>query len=249
MKNSLSVAKLSELHRRDNATESIHGRRGGDYIRDVVFSANDGLVTTFAVVAGVAGARLSPSIVVILGLANMFADGLAMALGNYLGTKSRVEFEHKNRQLEEMEVDAVPNHEREEVRAIAERRGIPAPRIAEWVTTITSSKRIWVDEMMVWELGIVPGETASPVKNALATLCAFVVAGFLPLIPYVFRLPGDLFLTSVVLTATALFGVGALRTAVTKRRWTRSGAEMLLVGGVAAAVAYLVGAFIGRLVA
>ena len=77
-----------------NSHEANHGIRGGKYIRDLVFSANDGLVTTFAVVAGVAGAGLAPAVVVILGLANMLADGLAMALGNYLGTKSRADFGH-----------------------------------------------------------------------------------------------------------------------------------------------------------
>jgi VIT1/CCC1 family predicted Fe2+/Mn2+ transporter len=106
----IDVSVLDRLHRRGEATETLHGVKGGEYIRDVVFSANDGLVTTFAVVAGVAGASLAPSVVVILGLANMFADGLAMALGNYLGTKSRADFERANRKLEEMEVAAVPGN-------------------------------------------------------------------------------------------------------------------------------------------
>lgn len=233
MKKDLSINELSEAH-----------SRGGEYIRDVVFSANDGLITTFAVVAGVAGAGLAPAVVVILGLANMFADGLAMALGNYLGTKSRADFERANRKLEEMEVAAVPDRELQEIKDIAVRRHIPAPRIAEWVSIITADKKTWVDEMMVWELGIIPGQQNNPVKNAVATFLSFTAAGFLPLTPYVFGVPGNNFLQSIIITALTLFAVGSLRTFVTKRHWFRSGVEMLLVGGTAAVAAYAVGAWL-----
>lgn len=243
----LTDAELERLHREGSAAERLHRTRSGTYIRDVVYSANDGLVTTFAVVAGVAGAALSSRVVMVLGLANMIADGFSMALGNYLGTKSRVEYERRSRELEEWEVARVPERERDEIREIAGRRGIPAPRVAAWVEAVTADKKPWVDEMLIWELGIIPGETANPTKNGLATFFSFVIAGFLPLVPFVFQTSGNRFLSSALVTASALFGIGALRTLVTNRHWLRSGVEMLAVGGMASMAAYLVGILVGRI--
>lgn len=222
------------------SSEPFHRTIGGAYVRDVVFSANDGLITTFAVVSGVAGASLAPHIVIIMGVANLLADGISMALGNYLGIKSRIDFEHSSRRAEENEVKNIPGKEREEMETIASLRKIPSPRIAEWISIMTSDKRLWVDEMLVWELGILPEETHA-VKTGIATFVAFVIAGFFPLIPYVARMSGNTFLYSIAITAVVLFGVGSLRSLVTKRNWFRSGIEMFLVGGVAASAAYFVG--------
>lgn len=219
--------------------------RGGNYIRDVVFSANDGLVTTFAVAAGAAGAEMGSSVVIVLGLANMLADGLAMALGSYLGTKSRLDFEKNSLKIEEKEIGEIPEKEREEIRTIAVKRGIPEASIPEWEKIITSKKRVWVDEMMVWELGIIPGQKTFPVRHAIATFIAFVAAGFLPLIPYVLNFPGNKFYAAIFTTALALFLVGSSRSWITGKNWLRSGMEMLLIGGTAAAAAYIVGLIIG----
>lgn len=229
-----------------NFEEELHITRGGNYIRDVVFSANDGLVTTFAVAAGVAGAGMGPSVVVILGLANMLADGLAMALGNYLGIKSRVDFEKNSLMIEEKEVGEIPEKEREEIRNIAVKRGIPEDRISEWEEIITSKKRVWVDEMMVWELGIIPGQKSLPIRHATATFIAFIAAGSLPLIPYLFNFSVNKFYAAILITVLALFSVGSARTWTTGKNWFRSGIEMLLIGGTAAAAAYIVGLIIGR---
>ncbi len=219
--------------------------RGGNYIRDVVFSANDGLVTTFAVASGAAGAGLAPSVVIVLGLANMLADGLAMALGSYLGSKSRSDFEKNSLKIEEKEIGEIPEKEKAEVRKIAVKRGIPADKIPQWERIITSKKRVWADEMMVWELGIIPGQKTFPVRHAIATFIAFAVAGFLPLIPYVLNFPGNKFYAAIFTTALALFFVGSSRSGITGKNWLRSGIEMLLIGGSAAAAAYVVGLIIG----
>ena len=219
--------------------------RGGNYIRDVVFSANDGLITTFAVAAGAAGAGLTSSVVIVLGLANMLADGLAMALGSYLGAKSRLDFEKNSLMIEKKEVGEIPEKEREEIRNIAFKRGIPANSIPAWEKIITSNKRVWVDEMMVWELGIIPGQKTFPVSHATATFIAFVAAGSLPLIPYLFNFPGNKFSAAIFTTALALFLVGSVRVRITGKNWLRSGIEMLLIGGTAAAAAYVVGLIIG----
>ncbi|OGD49565.1 hypothetical protein A3B59_03395 [Candidatus Beckwithbacteria bacterium RIFCSPLOWO2_01_FULL_49_47] len=215
-------------------------------MRDVVYGANDGIVTTFAVVAGVAGARLSPAIVLILGFANLLADGLAMAIGNYLGTKSELEYIKRERKMEEWEVDHLPDLEKKEVEAIMAKKGFKGQDLKKAVAIITADKKVWVDCMMVEELGLIAEDDASPVKNGLATFIAFSVAGLFPLLPYVFaRLsPLSPFDLSIIFTALALFTVGSLRTLVTRRHPLRSGIEMLLVGAIAALAAYLVGYFI-----
>ncbi|MBI2310134.1 VIT1/CCC1 transporter family protein [Candidatus Collierbacteria bacterium] len=228
-----------------NSEGELHITRGGNYIKDVVFSANDGLITTFAVAAGAAGAGMGSSVVIILGLANMLADGLAMALGSYLGSKSQADFEKNSLTIEEKEIGEIPEKEREEIRNIAVKRGIPADRISEWEKIITSKKRVWVDEMMVWELGIIPAQKSFPISHAFATFIAFVAAGFLPLIPYVFNFSINKFYAAILATALALFSVGSARSWITGKNWFKSGIEMLLIGGTAAAAAYIVGLIIG----
>ena len=162
------------------------------YLGDLVYGANDGLITTFAVVAGVAGAALSPAIVIVLGVANLVADGFSMAASNYLAIRSR---------------GAV---ERNEGRAESE---------------------------------------PHPVRHALATLLAFVVAGSVPLLTFVLGVaPGARFPVATALTLATLFGAGAARGVVAGERWWVSGAEMLAVGAAAAAVAFVIGRLLAGLV-
>mgnify|MGYP001420213666 CR=1 FL=1 len=164
---------------------------GEQYIRDIVLGANDGIITTFAVVAGVAGARLSPAVVIMLGLANLLADGLSMGASNYLGSASE---------------DAVQRRESDHQR----RRAL---------------------------------------ARSLATLLAFVTAGFIPLLAYVLPIdPAQAFTVATILTGAALFLVGASRSLIIDKPWWIAGAEMFTVGTLAAVTAYLVGWWLRSLV-
>lgn len=238
-----SLALAKKAHHQGAATEMFHSVFGGTYVRDVVYGANDGIITTFAVVAGVAGAKLSTSVILILGFANLLADGLAMALGNYLGTKSEQEYIAGERQLERWEIDHLPQEEAAEIKAIYQRKGFTGQDLDRAVKIITADKNRWVDEMMVGELGLLPQDHRAPYKNGLATFIAFTLAGLFPLLPYLFNLNVKF---SIVATAVSLFVVGSLRTFITKRTWWRSGLEMLFVGALAAVAAYLVGFFIEK---
>ena len=163
------------------------------HIGDLVFGANDGIITTFAVVSGSTGASLSPKIAIVLGFANLLADGFAMGAGNYLGMRSEQEAKR--------------------------------------------SEGLMLNEGRVHAAG-----------HAAAILFAFVIAGSVPLVPFLF-VPGDsLFAASCLATGATLFVVGSLRTVVTRARWLVSGLEMLLIGSVAAAVAYGVGFLLRRFV-
>jgi VIT1/CCC1 family predicted Fe2+/Mn2+ transporter len=160
------------------------------YLRDLVYGANDGIITTFAVVAGVAGAGLEARTVVVLGIANLVADGFSMGASNFLAQRSE--------------------------NAARESEGRPV-------------------------------EEPFPARHGGATFLAFIVAGSVPLLAYIARIPAA-FGVAIALTAVTQFTVGALRALVTPRSWWRAGLEMLTIGGIAAALAYFCGAGIERFV-
>lgn len=242
-----------KAHEKDRIVEDMLHRKGaGAYIRDVVYGALDGIVTTFAVVAGVAGAALSPLVAIVLGFANLFADGFSMAIGNYLGTKSQLDYQRREREREAWESQHFPEAEKEEVRQIYMQKGFRGDDLEQVVKVITSDERAWIDTMMLEELNIV-AEEKSPAKSGLVTFGAFVAAGLVPLLVYLVALAFptfivDKFSSAIVLTVIALFAVGSGRAYVTGKRWWVAGLEMTLVGGLAAAVAYLVGYWLGGLV-
>jgi len=241
------IEAVRQAHKDGSAIEKFHNIGKGSYLRDMVYGANDGIVTTFAVVAGVAGASLDVKIVLILGIANLLADGFAMATGNYLGTRSENQFIAKERAMEEWEVKYVPEEEKKEIENIYRKKGFSGDDLKRVVQVITADKKLWVDEMMVGELGAIPGEEGSPLMNGLATFIAFIIAGALPLAPYIFGLNNS-FTTAIVMTGAALFAVGSARTLLTKQYWLIAGLEMLGVGAIAAGVAYLAGDLLDKLV-
>jgi len=218
------------------------------YLRDFVYGAMDGTVTTFAVVAGVVGAQLSAGIIVVLGLANLLADGFSMAVSNYLGTRAEDALREKMRQVEREHIRRYPAGEREEVRQIFAAKGFTGDDLDRAVKTITSDVDRWVDTMLTDELGV-SLQGPSAVRAAWSTFIAFVVVGALPLLAFVIDvlLPGDAavpapFLVSSILTGFAFFIIGAAKSRFIGHKWWTSGLETLGIGAVAAALAYFVGA-------
>lgn len=225
-----------------------HGGLGSAYLGEIVYGGLDGIITTFAVVSGVAGAELGTGVILILGLANLFADGFSMATGAYLSTKSEQEFYDKEQAREAWEVEHYPDGERTELIELYRASGYGAGEAEQLVDLISHDKERWVDAMMVDELGLLRDDR-NPLLNALATLLAFVVFGATPLLVYLLGLLIEVptpvrFPVSLGLSAAALFGLGAAKVRVTHQNPLRSGVEMLLVGGLAAAVAYLIGALL-----
>ncbi len=215
------------------------------YLPDFVYGGIDGSVTTFAIVAGVTGASLSPTIVLILGFANLFADGFSMAISNYLSTKSRKEYAEKIRKSEEHSVINIPEEETQEIREIFSEKGFSGKQLDDAVEIITSNQDIWIDTMMKDEFGIFEDHT-SPLKSAIVTFISFNLIGFIPLLAYVLSYFSDSFKSntftlSIVLTSIAFFIVGTVKGRVLGRRWLFSGFETLLIGGAAAVIAYYVG--------
>ena len=223
-------------------------------IQDFVYGATDGAVTTFAVVAGVVGAALSPSIILILGFANLLADGFSMAIGNYLGSKSQKEYMEKERRKEEWEIDNLVEQEKQEIRDIYTKKGFKAELLDEIVNVITSRRKVWVDTMMREELGLIE-DKKQPLDAAITTFAAFNLVGLVPLIPFVFLYVSGLvistgheFLYSVVFTGISFFIIGIVRGKIVIKSLFRTGLSTLAVGGIAATVAYIVGYLLGMMV-
>lgn len=227
----------------------LHRHTTGKYIGDLVYGANDGLITTFAIISSAAGASLPSLVIVILGLANIVADGLSMGASNYLGGKSEQDFAKNQKQKEIWEIKHLKELEVDEIREIYEKKGFRGKDLDRAVEIITSNKDVWVDTMMKDELGIISDEDDDPKKHGLVTFLAFIVIGFVPLLP--FLIPGlpNPFIISILIAGITLFLVGALRSLVTTVTFLRGGLEMFLIGASAAGAAYAIGYFIEKLVA
>lgn len=217
-------------------------KQGVQYLKDAVFAANDGIVTTFSVVAGVVGASLDPVVILILGLANLLADGFSMASGNYLGSRSETDLYHQKRRMEERELEEIPDAERKEIEEILKKGRYEGEEFQKMLTLIMGNKKFAVDLMMAEEIGMLRSKEGQEIRGAIVTFFSFLIAGTVPLVPYFFSAQSaNKFLYAVLFTSTALFAVGALRVIFIGKSWLVSGLEMLFVGGMAAAIAYGVG--------
>jgi VIT1/CCC1 family predicted Fe2+/Mn2+ transporter len=220
----------------------------GAYIGDVVYGGLDGIITTFAVVSGVAGAQLDASVILILGIANLLADGFSMATGNYLSTKSEREYYDREARRQAWEIENFPEGQKAELVALYRQHGYSDDETQKMVELQTSDNQRWISAMMLEELGLVK-EDSNPFYNAMATFLAFVTAGALPLIIYIIGLfvpveSDSAFVISIVLSGVALFTLGAAKVFVTRLNPIGSGLEMLIVGGFAAFVAYVIGSLL-----
>lgn len=244
------LLNLKENTDKKQLEDIYHQKAGGTYLADVIFAANDGLITTFAVVAGSFGANLPTSVILILGLANLFGDGLAMGCGNYLGNKSEREYQMGQRAKEEWEIKNLRPIEVEEVRQIMAAKGFTGQDLERAVEIITGNRQVWVDLMMTEELGVSTALSGSPLRHGLATFLSFFSIGLIPLLPFLIKtLPPPPALLSLILTALLLFTVGAMRSRLSPTSWVKGGLEMLSVGSFSAAAAYSIGKFLESMVA
>lgn len=238
--------KENQIHQEN----SIWGNNQ-NYLREFVYGGIDGAITTFAVVAGAVGANLEPAIIIILGFANLFADGFSMSVGAYLSAKSEKEHYKKHRNIEYWEIETVPEMERKEVEEIYRAKGFEGKLLQDVVDVIVSDKDRWVDEMMKNELEMIP-DSKSPFKIGLATLISFVLVGFIPLILYVYdyfqEVDFDKFFWTSLFTGLAFLFVGWLKSVVNKTNKFKSILETLILGFVAALVAYYVGDLLETLI-
>jgi len=227
-----------------HAPEDIRARisdpPGRGVLRDMIYGGIDGSVTTFAIVAGVAGAGLSPFIIVALGLANVLADGFSMAAGNYSATKSELDNAKRLRRVEEAHIERFPEGERAEVREILRQKGLSGEVLEDATDAITAKRETWIDLMLEGEYGL-SSVDPHPMRAAWATFAAFLVAGLIPLLPFILGMGAAAFTWSAAMTMVVFFAIGAAKSLWSLAPWWRSGFETLFIGGAAAAMAYGVG--------
>lgn len=227
----------------DHSPQAIAHRIGAPpgpgVLRDAVYGAIDGAVTTFAIVAGVAGAGLSPFVIIALGIANVLADGFSMAAATYSGTKADRDNRRRLRRVEERHIRHYPEGERLEVREILARKGLSGDVLSRATDEITRDRETWIALMMEGEYGL-GGIAPHPAAAAATTFLAFLVAGCLPLLPFILGL-GNAFAVSATITLATFFAIGAIKSHWSLGPWWRSAFETLVIGGAAAAIAYGVG--------
>jgi vacuolar iron transporter family protein len=226
--------------------EEWHTPRGR-MIREVVFGFNDGLVTMIGFVVGVTGSLAQVPLVLLTGSAAAAAAAISMALGAYLSTKSQNEFFQGEVQRERREIEELPAKERQEVDEILTEMGFDQAERAILAKRITGNKELWIRFMMREELGILDEDFDSPVKAGAVMGLSFVLGAVPPLVPYM--LQSDAFLAmkwAIGVALVAAFLAGAAKTVVAKTVWWKSGLEMMVLSAVAAAIGFVVGEVIPK---
>ena len=214
---------------------------------DAVLGGIDGCVTTFSVVAGALGAGFPSVVAVVLGFANLVADGFSMAVSNYQARHTEREHIERSRRREEDHIRTIPEGEREEIRQIFRAKGFEGDVLNVIVETVTADRRLWVDTMLTEELGL-PRSTSDPRRAAVATFVAFVLVGAVPLLPLLVpELTSESqFMASAVLAAGVFLAIGAVKGQLVGVPRLASALRTLAGGSGAAVLAFAVGAFLRR---
>lgn len=220
----------------------------GEYVSSMVYGGLDGIITTFAVVAGVTGASLNPTVIIIMGFSNLLADGFSMAVGDYLSSKAEDEYDEDERKKLRRRIDNNYDEEISEMQLYYENMGVESGDAALISRTLSKNKPAFTEQRLATEFG--EPETNSPIKNAIVTFFSFTIYGLIPLLAYVVtaffpEILDQAFLTASILTGIMLFILGIVKSRLTKTNMWKSGFEMLGVGGLAAFVAYGIGFILG----
>lgn len=232
-------------------------KEGGKYLKPFVYGGMDGIITTFAVVTGAAGANLDPTVAIILGVANMVADGMSMGLGDFLSEKSEQAYIRKERSREEWETENYLEGEKREMVEIYEGKGMSTEDANKFIDIISEYKDLFVDLMLVEELGLMPIDEDDPylaAKSGMVTFLSFQMFGIIPLIVYIVAVVADLnshvqvhdtfsfiFIISCIMTLLALFALGSVKSKFTDEKWYIGGTITTVYGALAATVSFGIG--------
>ena len=235
--------ELSEMMGREG--EPWHVGASGGYLRSIVYGFNDGLTANFGLVAGVLGANVAPHVVIISGVAGALADALSMGSSGYLAAKSEAEVQAHQIEMERHEMRLMPDLEEEELALIYQAKGLTAERARETAKAMMLDPSQALDAMVREELNIHPAELA-PLKDGVVTGGATAIGAFIPIAPFFILDHGAAIWTSLAVSMLAHFAIGAARSVFTGRSVWASGRDMFVVGFGVAAIGYLIGEWITR---
>jgi len=239
--------QLQHGHTQSEIADRISIGNSNEYLRDMVFGGIDGAVTTFAIVSGVTGAGMSHTVILVLGVANLLADGFSMAAGNYSATRSDLEKLEHLIEVERKHLILHPEGETEELKQILENYGYTGSKLEQAVNAIKHSPDLWVDMMLQGEYGVT-SVRPNPGGAAIATFGSFLVCGMVPLLPFLLKMEQAI-TTAALATCLVFFLVGAGKTLWTNRKWWLSGLETLVIGASAAGIAYFCGDVLSKMIA
>jgi len=237
-----SHEQLIREHRPEAIRRRLRQLPRSQNVSDAILGGIDGCVTTFAIVSGAVGAGFSASVALVLGFANLLADGFSMAVSNYESIKADQEYRDKLRRIEHQHIDMVPAGEREEIRQIFRHKGFSGEVLEVIVDTISRDRHLWVETMLTEEHGL-QRTGPDPWRSALTTFLSFLLVGAAPLLPFfAARLSmQQQFVLSTCLAALVFFLIGTMKGYVFSAPLWRSGLGTLLTGGAAAVIAFLTG--------
>jgi VIT1/CCC1 family predicted Fe2+/Mn2+ transporter len=229
--------------------EGRHRAASGNSLRAAVLGANDGLVSNFSLVMGVAGAQLDNTQILVTGLAGLAAGAGSMAMGEWISVMNARELFGRQIAIEREELAAIPDEEREELALIYEAKGLPPAQAGELADRLIASPEHALDTLSREELGIDPGELGGSATVAAGTsFVLFAVGAIVPILPFIVLTGTAAVVASASLSTLALFGIGALITLMTGRGVLFSGARQVLIGLAAAALTFGIGALIGGII-
>jgi len=234
----------------ENASTIVSGERWhrtsyGGSLRAAVFGVNDGLLSNFGLVMGIAGTNAEPRFVLLAGVAGLLAGAFSMAAGEYVSVRSQRELYEQQLELEKQELESSPEEEQEELALIYQAKGIPADQAQELARQILSNPETAIETLAREELGLDPSALGSPWTAAFSSFLAFAIGAVLPVIPYFILQGSGAFMASTIVCGISLFVVGASISIFTGRNMAYSGLRMVGIGAVTSAITFLVGRLIG----
>ena len=225
--------------------EGWHRTIYGGSLRAAVFGANDGLLSNFSLVMGIAGATAQPRFVLLAGVAGLLAGASSMAAGEYVSVQSQRELYEQQIAVERQELEMAPEEEKEELSLIYQAKGIPSTQAEELAEQILSNPDSAINTLAREELGLDPTALGSPWMAAASSFIAFATGAIIPVIPYLILTGNTAFITSAVICGAALFVLGGLVSIFTGRNFMFSGSRMLGIGIIAAVLTYFIGRVLG----
>ena len=243
----LSIAAHDAKKGTSGDANEDHAGSANDYVKSLIFGGLDGIVTTFAIVCAIVGADMHIRSIVIIGISNVFADGISMGLGDYISSKAEKQATEQEYAREKWELENYPEGEYKEMIEIYEKMGLTPSDAYAFVDIMKKYPKFFLDKMFVDELGLMPPQDEELWKQGLVMFCSFVFFGCIPVLTYIIAIAaGDsnksrLFGITIGTTALTLFFLGFTAGKLTKQNPGKSGLLMMINGGLAAAAAYFVG--------